>query len=171
VVGRIDRLSDMAGFGFCSVYLVLLSGTQQPGQSGEIVGGHCQDEAGSHPLDAAIDSLGHAADGFGPAEGLLVPFAMFQGQGVTFVAGDAPIDGGIPGCLRNMRGDTGLPEIADKVGAVIALVGPQRQPPGRSGGMAMDHVQRGAPLGVAVGLGQVALNNQPGAGSPSGHAL
>jgi hypothetical protein len=37
--------------------------------------------------------------------------------------------------------------------------------------MAMDHVQRGAPLGVAVGLGQVALNNQPGAGSPSGHAL
>ena len=61
----------------------LASNPQQPGQSGEIIGGHCQDEAGPYPLDAPMDGLGHAADGLGPAENLFDPFAVFQGQGVT----------------------------------------------------------------------------------------
>ena len=60
---------------------------QQAGQSGEVVGGHRQDEAGPHPLDAAIDSLGHAADGFGPAEGLFDPLAVLDREGMAFVSG------------------------------------------------------------------------------------
>ena len=141
--------------------VVLASHPQQAGQSGEVVGGHCQDEARSHPLDATIDGLGHAADGLGPAEGLLNPLSVPQGEGITFMAGGAPIDGGIPRFLRDMRGNTGMPEIPDKVGTVVSLVGPECQPPGRSGGMAMHHVERGAALCVTVRLGQVALNNQP----------
>ena len=43
---------------------------------------------------------------------------------------------------------------------VEALVGPQRQPPGRSGGMAVDHIERRAPFGMATGLGENALHNQ-----------
>jgi hypothetical protein len=58
---------------------------QQPGQSREVVGGHRQDEAGTHSFEAPIDGLGHAADGFGPAESLFDPFAVFDGQGVTLV--------------------------------------------------------------------------------------
>ena len=46
----------------------------------------------------------------------------------------------------------GLPQVGDEPGRVIPLVGTQRQPPGRSGGMAMDHVQRAQFM--TVGLGQ-----------------
>ena len=59
-----------------------------------------------------------------------------------------------------MRSDAGLPEVRDELGGVISLVRPQRQPPGRSGGMAMHHVHRGTPFGMTVSLRQVALNNQ-----------
>ena len=65
---------------------------QHPGQSGEIVGHHGQDEAGAHPLDAAIDGLCHAPDGLGPAESLFDPFAVFDLQDVTFVPGRAAVD-------------------------------------------------------------------------------
>jgi hypothetical protein len=64
----------------------------QPGQSGEVVSGHRHDEAGTHPLDASVDGLGHAADGFGPAESLFDPFAVFDRQGVTLVPGRAAVD-------------------------------------------------------------------------------
>ncbi|SHK42027.1 FAD linked oxidases, C-terminal domain, partial [Roseomonas rosea] len=60
---------------------------QQPGQSGQVVGDHRQDEAGSHAFDATIDGLGHAADGLGPAESLLDALAVFLGQGMALVPG------------------------------------------------------------------------------------
>ena len=72
--------------------LCLSSCCQQPGQSGQVVGGHRQDEAGAHPLEAAIDGLGHAADGLGPAESLFDPFAVPDRQGVTLVSGGPAVD-------------------------------------------------------------------------------
>ena len=73
----------MPAFGLCG---------QQPGQSGEVVSGHRQDEAGAHAFETPIDGLGHAADGFGPAENLFDPLAVFDGQGVTLVPGRAAVD-------------------------------------------------------------------------------
>ena len=74
---------------------------EQPGQSDEVVGGHREDEAGPHPLDAAIDGQCHAADGLCSAGDLFDPFAVFLGQGVTFVARIAPVDGEMP--IRSTR--------------------------------------------------------------------
>ncbi len=51
---------------------------QQSGQSGQVIGGDRQNEAGSHPFDAAIDSLRHATDCLGPAEGLLDPLSVLD---------------------------------------------------------------------------------------------
>jgi hypothetical protein len=68
-----------------------------------------------------------------------------------------------------MGRDAGLAQVGDELGRVEALVGAQRQPSGRSGGMAVDHVQRRAPFGMTVGLGEVALHDQARAGSPSAH--
>jgi hypothetical protein len=56
---------------------------QQARQSGEVVGGHRQDEAFAHPLNAAIDGLSPAADCLGPAERLFDPSAVLDGQGIT----------------------------------------------------------------------------------------
>ena len=42
------------------------SDSQQFGQAGEIVGGHCQDEATTHPLCNPTEGPGRAADGFDP---------------------------------------------------------------------------------------------------------
>ena len=72
----------------------------------------------------------------------------------------------MPRFLGDMRGHAGLPEVSDEVGAVISLVSSERQPPGRSGGMAMNHFQGSLPLGMvwlfrAISLGQVALDDQP----------
>ena len=50
----------------------------------------CQNEARPHPFDAAIDGLGHAADGLGPAEGLFDPFAVFQGEGIAIQFAEQP---------------------------------------------------------------------------------
>lgn len=65
---------------------------QQAGQSGEVVGRHCQDEAGTHPFNAAIDGLGFSPNGLGSTERLFEPLAVLQGQGVTFVPGSAAVD-------------------------------------------------------------------------------
>lgn len=75
------------------------------GQSGQIAGGRGQDEARAHPFGAAIGGPGHAAHGFGPAEGeeeqttirgTVVPtqvdaFAVLDGQGGTLVPGRATV--------------------------------------------------------------------------------
>ena len=62
-----------------------------------------------------------------------------------------------------MRRDTGPAQVGDEPGRIIPFVGPKRQPPGRPGGMAMDHVESGAPFRMTVGLRQVALHDQTGA--------
>ena len=61
----------------------------------------------------------------------------------------------------DMRGDTGLPQLADEIRAVLALVGPEGQAAGRAGGgMAMDHPERCPALGMAVGPGQIGLHDR-----------
>ncbi len=40
-------------------------------------------EARAHSFEAAIDGLGHASDGLGPAEGLLDPLAVPDGRGIV----------------------------------------------------------------------------------------
>jgi hypothetical protein len=47
------------------------------------------------------------------------------------VPGRSAIDGGIPRILGDMRGRAGLSEVKDEVGAVISLVGSERQTPGQ----------------------------------------
>lgn len=59
-----------------------------------------------------------------------------------------------------MGRDTGSAQIANTLACVIALVGSQCQLPGRSGGMAMHHVERRLGLGMTVGLSQVTLHDQ-----------
>ncbi len=66
----------------------------------------------------------------------------------------------MPGLPGDVRGDAGLAEIRDEFGRIVSLVGTQGQLPGRSGGVAVQHVQRGPAFGAAVSAGQVALNNQ-----------
>ena len=73
-------------------HVFVVSCGQQPWQSGEVVGGHRQYEAGPHPFDAAIDGLGHAANGFGPAEGLFDPLAVLDRLGVALVSGGPTVD-------------------------------------------------------------------------------
>ncbi len=62
--------------------------------------------------------------------------------------------------LGDMGRDAGLPQVGDEPGRVIPFVGTQRQPPGRSGGMAMDHVQRCLALSMTVSLGQITLHDK-----------
>ena len=54
----------------------------------------------------AIDGLGHATDGLGPAEGLLDALAVLLGQRVARVPGGAPVDGRVAGLPRDVGGVT-----------------------------------------------------------------
>ena len=72
--------------------MFLVSCRQQPGQSGEVVGSHRQDEAGPHSFDTTIVGLGHAADLLGPAEGFLDPPAVLDRQGIALVSGGPAVD-------------------------------------------------------------------------------
>lgn len=58
---------------------------------------------------------------------------------------------------RDMRGHADEPQIGDEPGSVISFACPKRQPPDQSGGMVVDHVQRGMPFGTAVGPGHLVL--------------
>lgn len=60
-----------------------------------------------------------------------------------------------------MRSDTSLPEISNKIDRVEGLVNAQRQSPGPSGGMEMDHVRRSATFGMPLCLDQVARTIKP----------
>ena len=64
---------------------------KQPGQSDAIAGHHRQGETGADAFDAAQHRLGHATDGLGPTEGFPDLLAAFLRQGVTGVAGGAPV--------------------------------------------------------------------------------
>ena len=99
-------------------HVFVVSCGRQPWQPGEVVGGHRWYEAGPHPFDAAIDGLGHAANGFAPAEGeeeqttirgIVVPTQVDLipaplEQGLSGMAGGPSVDGGMWGLLRDMRG-------------------------------------------------------------------
>ena len=102
------------------------------------------------PFEAAIDVMSLAADGLGQAESLFDTFAVIDRQGVSFVPWGAGFDCWITRFLGNMRGNTGMPEIRTELGRVEALVSVQRQPSGRPWGVAMDHVEGGAPLCMTV---------------------
>ena len=91
------------------------------------------------------------------------PFAVPDRQGVNLVPGGAAVDCRLSGFLRDMRRDTGQAQVGGELGRVEPLVGPERHPPGRPGGMAMDHVEGGAPFRMTVGLRQVALHDRTGA--------
>lgn len=53
----------------------------------------------------------------------------------------------------DMRGHAGLTQVSDEPGGVISLVCPKGQLTGRSWRMAVDHVQRGTPFGMAIRFG------------------
>lgn len=77
-----------------------------------------------------MKGLAHATHGLGPAEGFLDLLPAPLGQGVAAMLGGAPVDGGMPGLLRDMWRHDHTPERGDKVDAVISFVGPERQAPG-----------------------------------------
>ena len=135
----------------------LRSRPEQPGQPGEVAGGHRQDEAGTDPLDAAVDGLGEAADGLAPAERLLDPLAMLLGKGVALVPGRADVDRRMSGFSRDMGRDAGLSQVAHKTGAVLAPVRAERQLACRARRVGVDHGQRRPALGMAVGPGEIGL--------------
>lgn len=62
--------------------------------------------------------------------------------------------------LCDMRGDAGSAQVGDQLGCIELLVSSERQAPGRSWGVAVDHVEGGAPFGMAVCLRQVTLHDQ-----------
>ena len=153
-----------------------MSRGQQSGQSGEVVCGHRQDEAGAHPFYAAIHRLGHSTGRLGVTEGLLDPFAVLDGQNIVFVTGRPSVrcpayeclhsprgESGMPRFLGDMRGHAGLPEVCDEVGAVIPHVCSQRQPMGRSGRMARGAVAQLRPLRIhnVSPFGQTGLMSKP----------
>ena len=87
---------------------------------------------------------------------------MLLGEGVAGVAGGSAIDGGVSGLLRDMGRDACPSQIGDEIGAVVALVGTQREAAGGAGGTAVDPVECCAPFGVAVGPGQPGLDGRVG---------
>lgn len=103
---------------------------QKPWQPGQVAGGHCQDEARPHPFNATIDGLGWAADGLGPAEGLLDPLSMLDGQGIALVSSGSSVDCGMPRFLGDMRSDAGPAQIGHEASGIIGLVSAHRQFPG-----------------------------------------
>lgn len=72
-----------------------LSGRQKLWQPGEVAGRHGHRELRANPVEAAVNGLGHAADGLGPSEGLLDLLAVPLGQGVATVMCGASVDGGM----------------------------------------------------------------------------
>jgi len=62
-----------------------------------------------------------------------------------------------------MRVHSDLALVGDKFGDIVALIRAERQPPIRPWRMAVDHIESSPALGMAVGLGQVALYDQTAA--------
>ena len=148
------------GRGHREMFTRYRSRPQQPGQPGEVAGGHREHKAGADPFDAAVDGLGKAADRLAPAERLLDALAVLLGQGVAFVPGGAAVDRRVPGFPRDMRRDAGLSQVAHEVRAVVAAVCAQRQLAGGARGMGVDHGQRGPALGMATGPCEIGLHDQ-----------
>src|SRR5688572_18715684 len=65
----------------------------EPRQTDEIVGGHREGEGEAHAGEAAAHRPGEAADGLGPAEGLLDQLALLLALRVARVPRGTAIDG------------------------------------------------------------------------------
>ncbi len=71
-----------------------------------------------------------------------------------------PVNGGMSGLLRDMRGHDHLSEFGDEVGAVLSLICPKRQVSGRARGMPIDHLKRRLPLAMPICMGQFCLHDK-----------
>ncbi len=59
-----------------------------------------------------------------------------------------------------MRGHDHPSEFGDEVGAVVSLVRPKRQAPGRARGMPIDHRKCRFALAMPIGMGQLCLHDK-----------
>jgi len=60
-----------------------------------------------------------------------------------------------------MGGDAGRAQAGEKLGCIEALVSTKCPLSGRTGEVAVDHVQCSAPFRMTVGFCQIALHDQP----------
>ena len=76
--------------------------SQEFWQSGQITGGHGHRELGADHVEDAVSGVSHAADGLGPAQGLLDLLAVPLGHGIAGMRGP-PVDARMPDLLGDMR--------------------------------------------------------------------
>ncbi len=90
------------------------------------------------------------------------PLADGLAQSVALVPGHAAIKGRPTprGVLRHVRGHVHRPKLVDEVLRVISLVSAQRDPV-RAIRPGLHHGEGGDPFGVAVGLGDAGVHDQP----------
>src|SRR5712691_12383311 len=124
----------------------------------QIVGHQCE---GKHPTDSSqppMPSLTQAGDGLEPAEDFFYPFAFLLANRVARMASGALIDNA-GGLARNMWSYLVVAQLLHKLLAVVAFVGPERDPllPRNL----FHHRERGLRLGPAIGLGDVAIDRDP----------
>ena len=119
---------------------------------------------GEHPADllqSSMPQLAQQPHGFHPAKYLFDPLALSLAHPIAVVAGGALVDGaaalGI--ILRHVRGDVHVPQLADEIMNVIALVGSQRD--AAVAGNVLGHQQRGIAFGCTVGLRGARGDHQP----------
>lgn len=77
-----------------------------------------------------MNGLSNAADGLFPAEGILELLLVSLGHATARMFGGPPVDGRMPGLLRDVRRHDHPPERSDEVGAVVTFVSSKRQAPG-----------------------------------------
>ena len=129
-------------------------------QLDQITGHHCHRELRADAVEAAVNGLGHAVDGLGPTERFLDLLPAPLGQGVAKMLDSPPVDGGMLDFLRDMGRHDHAPEIGDEVGAVVSLIRPKRQAPGRAGGVAIDHLERRLSLAAAIRIGLICMHHE-----------
>ena len=104
--------------------------THQLGQTHQIVGSGSQREHPSDAGEATVMGLAKAGGRRAPAKHLLNALAHPATDRIARVAGRATVDGRAPigGVLRPMRRPVARPQIVDKAGHIVGLVGPERDP-------------------------------------------
>src|SRR5216684_3830362 len=121
----------------------------------QIVGRQCEGKHPAHSRHAAMTGLTQAGHGLEPAEDFFYPFTFLLTDRVARMASGAVIDdaGGLAG---KMGSDLVVAQFLHKLLAVIAFVGPERDPllPRNF----FHHCDSGLPLGPAVGRGHSAID-------------
>src|SRR5260221_87562 len=142
---------------------------QQFRDADEIVGGGGEDEEPFDQPAAAMTGLAQPGDGLDPAERLLDPLALDHADGIAGVARGAAVDGraAVGIVLRDVRHAAALAAAGHEVGGVIVLVRADRA---AGAGVVLDHIERRAALGRAVGFGQPDIDDEPMAGFRPGVA-